>query len=165
MNVLGIVGRKARSWGRRSRFEQAWFGPTWLLLGVARVTILGVPFRAVAPRLGRHMKNESIQPLVTDRQRQRAIEIRRVIRLAARYTPWKSNCFPQAIAARVLLGLYAIPYALFFGLAKSGSDAASPRAHAWVCAGPIDVSGGDGFRDFTVVGTFVSADVANELVR
>lgn len=83
-----------------------------------------------------------------------ALSIARIIGMASRYTPWKSNCFPQALAAGILLKLYGIPYSLFFGIEnKSGTLRA---AHAWVFAGKVPVTGGDSFGKFTVVGCFVS---------
>ncbi len=81
-------------------------------------------------------------------------QIGRAVRLAARYTPWDSNCFAQAVAARALLGLYGVPYALFFGV-KRAPQAAALDAHAWVAAGRVPVTGGAGFGEFTVVGCFV----------
>ena len=85
------------------------------------------------------------------------------MRLAARYTPWTSNCFPQAVVARMLLGIHRIPYAIHFGLmpeSRTGSGAPAPaaprsagmRAHAWVVAGRVPVTGGHAFHQYTVVG-------------
>jgi len=97
--------------------------------------------------------------LVDGSQEQRALEIARLIRLAARHTPWNSNCFAQATAARLLLGLYHIPYVLYFGLAR---DAGSRKmnAHAWVAAGRVRVTGGAAFGRFSVVGCFVAPQLA-----
>ena len=75
--------------------------------------------------------------------------------MAARYSPWDSNCFPQAIVASFLLGIYRIPYAMYFGLMRNPS-APSLSAHAWVVAGRVDVTGGSSFSRFTVVGKFLS---------
>ena len=87
------------------------------------------------------------------------MQIGRAVRLAARYTPWDSNCFPQAVVARLLLGLYGIPYALFFGLRRD-PDSGAMLAHAWVAAGRVRVTGGESFGQFTVVGVFVSRNLA-----
>jgi hypothetical protein len=83
------------------------------------------------------------------------MSVAHVIALAARYTPWKSNCFPQAVTAKVLLGLYDIPNSLFFGVYRDPMEVAL-KAHAWVAAGRVRVTGGAGFEQFTVVSCFVS---------
>jgi len=72
------------------------------------------------------------------------------------------QCLAQAIAARVLLGLNGLPYALYLGVDKRGHSGMA--AHAWVCTGPVAVTGGHGFGEFTVVGTFVSPKVARPVV-
>ena len=93
-------------------------------------------------------------PLVDDGERERALAVRRTIALAARYSPWKANCYPQAITARLLLGLYGVPYAIHFGL-KRMPEGDGHDAHAWVVSGPVAVTGGHSFGAYTVVRTFV----------
>lgn len=91
--------------------------------------------------------------MVGSAQEVRARQIGQTVRLAARYTPWDSNCFPQAVAARLLLGLYGVPYAIYFGLMRD-PDSPDMKAHAWVAAGRVRVTGGRSFGQFTVVGIF-----------
>lgn len=147
--------RKWRRFRCLPRFERAWLLPAWLLLGAARAAILVLSFRRIAAFLGRPCHAHSRIPLVEPVQQARARQIARVIALAARYTPWQSNCFAQAVVARCLLGLHGIPYALCFGVMRDGASTGL-RAHAWVHAGPVAVTGGRGFGQFTVVGSFVS---------
>lgn len=153
---LHTLRRKARSWASLPFFEKVWFAPVWLLLGLSRLALRMIEFRRLAPLLGQHARNVVVIPLVTESQCARARRIGRVVRLAARYTPWVSNCLPQAVTARLLLGLYRVPYAFYFGLAKDGGEHSPLRAHAWICAGPVAATGGNSFREFTVVSTFVS---------
>ncbi|CAK0778628.1 Transglut_core3 domain-containing protein [Gammaproteobacteria bacterium] len=148
--------RKFSHFLRLPRFEKMWLFPVWGLLGLSRLTILSIQFRRLAPYLGGHMGNCAVVPVLSPQQQRRALQIGRVVRLAARYTPWESNCFPQAVTARLLLGLYRIPYALFFGVYKDEENFHELKAHAWVAAGPVRVTGGDGFWQFAVVGVFVS---------
>ena len=129
--------------------------PVWLMLGMSRALILTISFKRLAPWIGIHNGQAPWIPLLDRAQEARAAQIGRVVRLAARYTPWKSNCFPQALTARTLLGLYRIPYGLYFGLANDSSTG-ELQAHAWVATGPVQVTGGAGFGEFTVVGCFVS---------
>lgn len=153
------LGRKARSLWRQPRFIRGWLLPTWLLLGVSRAVILGIPFKRLAPWLGSHEQVAPWVPLLNPTQESRALQVGRVVRLAARYTPWISNCFPQAIVARLLLGLYGVPYVIYFGVARNDAGQGM-KAHAWVVAGRIAVTGGHSFGAFTAVGCFMSQSLA-----
>ncbi len=156
LTIFSTLIRKARSFAHRPWFEKAWFLPVWLLLGASRFVILIVPFRRLAFWLGKHEGIAPWIPLVDARAEARALSISRVVQMTARHTPWKSNCFPQAITARILLGLYGVPYSLFFGVNRNAEDV-TLAAHAWVAAGRVRVTGGMSFDQFTVVGCFVSA--------
>ncbi len=147
--------RKVRSLCRQPLFVLAWLIPVWFLLGVAKVLILTVPFKRLCPWFGDSAGIEPLRPLIDPSQLPLAVRIGSVIRMAARYSPWNSNCFPQAIVASFLLGIYRIPYAMYFGLTRDPS-APSLSAHAWVVAGRVDVTGGSSFSRFTVVGMFLS---------
>jgi hypothetical protein len=152
--LISICVRKARSFVRRPWFEKAWFFPVWVLLGVSRFVILTIPFRYVAPWLGTRQDRPWL-PLTDSEIEAKARSISRVVQMAANYTPWQSNCFPQAVTARILLGIHGIPYGLFFGVNLDDEDAGL-NAHAWVASGRVRVSGGTSFGQFTVVGCFVS---------
>lgn len=154
--IFSALIRKARSFAQRPWFEKAWFLPVWLLLGASRFVILTIPFKYLALRLGEREGIAPWVPLVDARAEARALSISRVVQMAARHTPWKSNCFPQAMTARILLGLYGVPYGLFFGVNRNAEEV-TLAAHAWVTAGRVRVTGGMSFNQFTVVGCFVSA--------
>lgn len=140
---------------REPLFVKAWLVPVWLMLGVSRALILTVSFKRIAPWIGVHDGAATWVPLLDPTQEARAARIGRVVQMTAKYTPWVSNCFPQALTARALLGLYRVPYGLYFGLARDEASGAL-HAHAWVASGRVPVTGGAGFDEFTVVGCFVS---------
>lgn len=148
-------GRKVHTFFQQSRFVRFWFVPVWILLGLCKVAIFVVSFRRLAPRLGRTLGVAAWIPLLDPAQEARAREIGRAVHLASRYTPWESDCFPQAVAARLLLGLYHIPYSLHFGL-KRDPDTNGYTAHAWIAAGRVRVTGGRSFGRFAVVGCFIA---------
>jgi hypothetical protein len=150
--MIGTLIRKVRSFAGLPLFTKLWLVPAWLELGLSRALILVVPFRTLAPRLGTAQGTAANVPLLTSAQEARARAIGRTIRLAARYTPWTSNCFPQAVVARTMLGMHGIPYAIHFGLMRDGNSAMV--AHAWVVAGRVPVTGGHSFHRYTVVGVF-----------
>jgi len=125
------------------------------MLGVSRAAILTLQFKRISKLLGTHDGLLPRTPVVTGKKLRRGEEIGKTIRIAAMFTPWTSNCFPQAITARLILGIYRIPYALFFGLRKDNKTN-ELKAHAWVVSGRNNVTGGSSFKQFTAVGCFTS---------
>ncbi|WP_318153387.1 lasso peptide biosynthesis B2 protein [Halomonas sp. ML-15] len=152
---LKKIRRKAISFLRQPGFAKRWFPLLWVLLGLSRVAILLFSFRRLAPYLGQPMGIAAYIPLLTPKQEAKAAQIGQAIRLAARYTPWVSNCFPQAVTARLVLGLYGIPYSLYFGVMRE-PETREYKAHAWVATGRVAITGGYGFNLFTVVGCYSS---------
>lgn len=154
--MVARLRAKAASFRRQPLFVQAWLLPIWVLLGISKALIFTLPFRRLAPWLGHRSAITPWVPLLTPAQEARARLVGQTVRIAARHTPWDSNCLPQAIAARALLGLYAVPYIFCLGLARDPREPASMTAHAWVAAGRVRVTGGLGFDQFTVVGCYAT---------
>ena len=147
---------------RYPNFVKIWVVPVWLGLGIAKATIVTVSFRRLAPRLGNAVGVAPWVPIIDEAQQKRARLIGQVIRLASRYTPWDSNCFPQAIIAKAMLAAYRVPYCLFFGLYRNAATGAFD-AHAWVVAGRVKVIGGWAFDKYTVVGVFSSPQLTRNI--
>jgi hypothetical protein len=77
---------------------------------------------------------------------------------AARVSPLRSDCLPQALAAAMLCRWLMAPVALHLGVRREtkGQALRPLEAHAWVTAGPVAVSGGDGFESLVAVACFLS---------
>lgn len=147
----------ARGFVRLGHRDQFRLVAVWSLLGFSRLVILVLPFRLVRRLLGEDRAAASgadatatVVPL-TERERARAVRMGQLILVASRHTPWRSECYPQALTARTLLGLRRIPHRTTFGLRRDGNGLA---AHVWVRAGDVAVTGGDG-RDYTAVASFL----------
>ena len=134
----------------------------WMGLGVAKAAIFTVTFKRLVPCLGVSVGLKPWLPLLEAAQERRARQISVVVQLAARYTPWESNCFPQAVVARFLLGWYRVPYCLFFGVCRESGTGAFD-AHAWVGSGRVRVTGHNGFHKYVVVGVFAAPPLVNDL--
>lgn len=155
--MFATLNRKYQSWSARPPAEKGWFFVAYPLLGVARATILLVPFKWIARTLGQDAHMALQMPLATPQQMQRALAIGRGVRLAATYTPWQSKCLAQAMVASWLLRRCGLPYGLYFGVRKDPDSRDGLAAHAWVSSGPAAVTGGRGcFNDFSVVYNFVN---------
>lgn len=126
-----------------------------VLLGMTRFAINYLPFSRLERYLGRRMLETSGEaPVEHLRQARR---IRWAILAVSPYTPWESNCFPQAFTAQILLRRRGIPATLYMGAAFKEEEPAGESAlegHAWLRCGPMFVTGGDGSRKFGAVATF-----------
>ncbi|MBN2682328.1 MAG: lasso peptide biosynthesis B2 protein [Bacteroidales bacterium] len=77
--------------------------------------------------------------------------VKRGIARAVKVTPFKTKCLQQAIAGKIILNKNSIPCTIYFGLSKKENKL---KAHAWLKAGEVFVTGQKGHKDFTVVSTF-----------
>lgn len=129
----------------------------WLMIGFASAAIALVPFRRLAPLLGRNLGATSLMPIVPIRVLPRAVQIRTAIAIAAKYAPFRSDCLPQALVAATLCRWGRVPYAVHFGAALANQESRGKLlAHAWVQAGPVAITGGTpSFRTYGVVACFV----------
>ena len=154
------IAERVRRFAARDPFERLWFAPAWIGLGLAGLAIRMLSFRRIGPWLGRYCGTAGPSLATSSTGRSRALQIRRTVQLAVRYAPWRADCYPQAIVARALLGLYRLPSCVSMGL-KRDPATGEPQAHAWVRSGSTIVTGGDGARDYKVVAVFVSRDGAS----
>lgn len=151
--------RKFSAFVNKPAFFKLWILPTWCLLGVSKLLIHLVSFRRLERFMGTGCGVSPALALLTSRQRMRATAIGQLVRITACYTPWTSNCFPQALTAALLLRLYRVPYLLCFGLAR-GRRSDDYLAHAWVSSGPVVVTGGFSFNLYTVVACYLAPNLS-----
>ena len=132
--------------------DQVRLTAAWSLLGLSRLLIALLPFTVIRRLLGENHANPETRevPELDPGQRIRALHIGRIVELAAAYAPWRSDCYPQALTARTFLALRRIPHVVSFGVRRDGG---ALIAHAWVRAGDVEVTGGDG-HEYTEVGRF-----------
>lgn len=143
---------------RRLSIEGGGFLAALALMLAAAVLLRLTPTGQLLRALGQSVGAVACTPLVDARQEARARLARRSIRRAARISPLRSDCLPQALAAATLCGWLMVPVALHLGLRREtqGQARRPLEAHAWVAAGPVAVSGGDGFESFAPVACFLS---------
>jgi hypothetical protein len=129
-------------------------------LGVARFAILALPLRRIKSYLGHHLLESKIKesPAVLKRARR----ISWAVRTMSRYTPWNSNCFPQAIAAKRMLQRRQIASTLYLGFSKEGPptlEGWGGEGHAWLRCGPLYLTGGQNRHRFVALSTFAEEDL------
>jgi hypothetical protein len=146
---------RLRNFAARSSFQKGWFVPVWLGLGLASLGIAVVPFRHIARYLGDYRGIDTPDFAISEQQRSRALEIRRTLQWAAASAPWRADCYPQAMVARVLLGLYRLPFVLCLGLRSL--EGGQLEAHAWVTCGEVCVTGDTGTEQYRTVGVYAKS--------
>ncbi len=132
---MALIGKfLARSW-----HDRALFGEALLTLGWAKFLVSVVPFRKLAPRLGRVQGETS--PTIAVAERNIAVQVSWAVQAVARYIPLGFVCLPQAIAAQQMLRRRGIPSTIYLGVAPDRSGAQAIQAHAWLRAGDKIVTG------------------------
>lgn len=126
--------------------EQRAFVEAILMLGIARVLIISVPFRLVARCL-------SGTPETTFSSNQETLSrVRKAVTIAARNVPWNAVCLPQAIAAKAMLAWRGCGSSLHLGVGLDHQGRLI--AHAWLVAGGTVVVGSAGISAVTPLARF-----------
>jgi hypothetical protein len=113
----------------------------WLLvraagyLAIARIMLIAMSFDRLSARLSAETNSTQIEPDQNLLQR-----IGYAVSAAANNVPWRSDCFPQTIAARMLLKRHGYASTIHFGVERSGEEALA--GHAWLTCGETVVIGG-----------------------
>jgi hypothetical protein len=127
--------------GKWRRFMQLDGADRWLLLraigwlATARIMLVAMSFERLSARLSVTSDSSGIEPDPDLLQR-----IGFAISAAANNVPWRSDCFPQTIAARILLKRYGYASTIHFGVERAGEDVLN--GHAWLTCGETVVTGG-----------------------
>jgi len=139
---ISSVTRKLRRFGELSLADK------WLLLraiahlAIARIKLAVVPFRRLSARLSTESDAIRTEP---DPDILRRIGF--AVSVAANHVPWRSDCFPQTIAAHNLLKRYGYDSTIHFGVERAGEDVLN--GHAWLTCGEIIVTGGAELHRYT----------------
>jgi hypothetical protein len=107
-----------------------------LLLLVARAALSLLAFKTVVRLIDRAAPARPLDPAAA------AALVRRVrwaVLSGARNGPGRAVCFPQGIAAHLMLARRGVPSTLYYGVAKTPAGAL--EAHVWVRAGAAPVVG------------------------
>jgi hypothetical protein len=135
---------------RRSRADRWFLLEALALLCWARFLIRVVPFRWIAPHLGRPMAESPVD--VGEAERRLALRIAWAVQAVARNVPLGFVCLPQAIAAKWMLRRRRLPSTLYLGLQRQ--EESKLTAHAWLRVGDKILTGRAESLDHTVIATF-----------
>ena len=151
---MSLHPHKLSNFMQRPWQDKILVGHACMVLGLSRVAALLVPMRHLINFFGTHMLETSQDaPLEHLREAKR---IAWAINSISPYTPWKSNCYAQAMSAKYFLSRKGIPCTLYLGAAFKKNGEKGLEAHAWVRCGTLYVTGGKGHTQFGTVGIFGS---------
>lgn len=125
-----------------------------LLLGVARIAVLTLPFRRVVRVLA--MQKLDVPKQEGPQHVTKARRIGRMIQEASRHLPWECRCLVQAIAGKLMLVRRGITSTVYIGVAKD--EHKGFNAHAWLSSRAVTVTGGRGHERFSVIAHFAEGD-------
>jgi len=108
-----------------------------------------LPFRHVAPLLGREGEEGS-----SSRGAMRQ-DIKRAIERSAHRTPWRSNCLVQSLTATWMMRRRGHHVTTYLGVRRDESGAII--AHSWTMAGETFMTGKRGYELYTVTKRFTTS--------
>lgn len=118
------------------------------LSGWYRLSILCLPMRITEKKFGiRGMESDEE---ISEEQHDYAKRIASIANRICNQTKWQSKCLVRALVAQKLLTRKHIPTTLYLGVKKEDGKLI---AHAWLRAGRLYCTGGDG-NDYTMVAKF-----------
>ena len=127
---------KLRRFGRLEGRDKWMLFHAALWLAAARVMLMAMPFPKLASSLSGKDREEVDAP---DAELLRRISA--AVGAAAGNVPWRSDCFPQAIAGHMLLRHHGYRSTIHLGVERGGGD--DLKGHAWLTSGDTVVTGGE----------------------
>jgi hypothetical protein len=143
--MLRLARFRHLTWARCRLLLEAGLG-----LALYKVVLYVVPFRLLAPSLGRPMR-ERLTP-VNPAQREIIRQVAWALEAADRRLPWHSRCLVRAVTAKRMLQRRGLPSTLYLGARRDAERKIA--THAWLLAGELPLVGTRGAREYTVLATF-----------
>lgn len=146
--------RRINKFRRLSASDKMIFLETFVVLLLSKITVMVLPFRTVAARLGK--LNASSRNDLNEIEQAAAQRIRYAIFAVSANVPWSSVCMDQALAASYMLNRRQVPNTLFLGV-RIDDSRKKLDAHAWVECNRKVVVGGQHSCQFKVIAFFSRA--------
>jgi hypothetical protein len=143
-------------WQRAKRYVRLslFLAEAFFELCVARFKVSFVPFQTYKKELGHHMHVTSEHTVLA--QQALAKRLSWAVQKTARYTPFKSNCMVQALAAKRMCKKRGLATTLYIGVGRDrGSSQPQKSNHAWLRSGSFIVTGKlKDLASYAIIGTY-----------
>jgi hypothetical protein len=143
------LGQALRSFGRLGWAERALALEALAWLAAMRLAVRWVKFQRLLRWLRWEPGEAPAQATPAAAER-----VGWAVRGAAVYTPWRSACLVQALAAGRMLQRRGLAATLYLGAARDPAQRDNLLAHAWLRCGEQVLTGESESRRFAVVGRF-----------
>ncbi|MBW4890012.1 lasso peptide biosynthesis B2 protein [Mucilaginibacter sp. HMF5004] len=134
---------------KRPAKEQLLFAEAWCFLATARFMLVFFPFKKISPLFGKLHATEAFGNDTL------SLLVKTALGRACCYSPWRTKCFEQALAAKMMLKRRGVISTMFFGVYKD-TVTNKLNAHAWLKSGDKIVTGGGNLERYTVLSSFTS---------
>jgi hypothetical protein len=127
----------------------------WMLLhaagwlAAARLMLIVMPFQRLASKLSAAEASTQY-----DADPDVLVKVGRSVVIAANQVPWRSDCFVQTIAARMLLRAHGYVSTIHLGVERASEGRIA--GHAWLTCGEIVVIGGTELNRYTELHTLTA---------
>lgn len=140
-----MLRRKLKTFRQMSGAHRRQVCEAMVMLALARLVLVTVPFRLIVPWLSRVPETGACDDAVLS-------GVRRAVTTAARNAPWDAVCLPQAMAASAMLARRGCGSSLHLGATLDAQRAIV--AHAWLTVGDTVVVGAAGIGTVTPLARF-----------
>lgn len=135
----------------------------YLINIIIRLTISFGSFKTLTQWLGHGYHRTELSSLITPEQMDVSRRVSLVVNIIDKTSPWHTKCFAQSILARIMLGFYKIPYVAHLGVTLNTEEVISMKAHAWIKVANRVVTGRNGHRAYTIIGTFIDKSIIENI--
>lgn len=120
------------------------------LLAYFRLALRIMPVRRILRFVtGGGVSGSAPSSQLDDRSLTQALRVRWAVLAVTRNSPARFVCFPQSLAAYVMLRRRGVPSTIVYGVARSPTG--DLLAHTWLLAGDRTVVGGEGAEAFNPI--------------
>jgi hypothetical protein len=124
---MGLL-RKIKSFAETPASFKWTFIKAWFLSAFVKITLVFLPFSRVLKWKGQPGKETPNLPDPRTEAYRR--QLQSAMRLVALYTPWKSECYTQALTAKIILQQRGLPATIYIGFRRDRTGAY--EGHAWL---------------------------------
>jgi hypothetical protein len=112
-----------------------------------KFSLLFMPFSKISAWLGNRNPDVTDTEISSDKQVY-LTEAQKALKLCDKYTPWPTECYTQALTAKILLKRRSINSVLYIGFKKGQNN--NFEGHAWLVSQEYVITGHCDFTQFQV---------------
>jgi hypothetical protein len=122
------------------------FFKAYLLSALVKFGLIFLPFKVVLNRQGKI--NSETPDTTDDFSLTFRKNVKSAMRLCDKYTLWKTECYTQALTAKILLNRNNIPGTIYIGFKKDENG--KYEGHAWLRSYDMIITGGEKIDNYIV---------------